>query len=63
MSARHPRRIVTGPYERLEELQRYGMIVPIPIALDACAEGVGVANRTGAPLAGTPLIANEHEPA
>ena len=61
MSKRHPSRIVTGPYERLEELQRDGMIVSIPIALDASARGVSVANLEH--LAGTPLSANEHEPA
>jgi len=46
MSKRHP---------------RYGMIVSIPIALDASARDVSVANLEH--LVGTPLSANEHEPA
>ncbi len=61
MSKRHPGRIGTGPYEPLGELQRYGVIVSIPIALDASARDVSVANLEH--LVGTPLSANEHEPA
>ena len=44
MSKRHPSRIVTGPYEPLRELQRYGMIVSVPSALDASVRGVSIAN-------------------
>ena len=44
MSKRHQHLIVTEPYERLKELQRYGVVVPVPIALDASVRGVSVEN-------------------
>jgi len=44
MSKRHQHLIVTAPYEPLKELQRYGVVVPVPIALDASVRGVSVEN-------------------
>ena len=44
MSKKHQHRIVTEPYEPLRELQRYGTVVSVPIALDASVRGVSVDN-------------------
>jgi len=44
MSKRHQHRIVTEPYEPLRELQRYGEVVSVPIALEASVRGVSVEN-------------------
>jgi len=44
MSKKHQHRIVTEPYEPLRELQRYGTVVSVPIALDASVRGVSVEN-------------------
>src|SRR2546430_16446916 len=44
MSKRHQHLIVTEPYEPLKELQRYGVVVPVPIALDASVRGISVEN-------------------
>jgi len=56
---------VAGPYEPLRELQRDGMIVSTN---DLLVSGVIPTNErqlwlVGEHLVGTPLIANEHEPA
>jgi starvation-inducible DNA-binding protein len=44
MSKRHQHRIVTEPHESLRELQHYGTVVSVPIALDASVRSVSVEN-------------------
>jgi starvation-inducible DNA-binding protein len=45
MSKRHQHRMMTEPYpEPSRELQRYGTIVAVPIALEASVRGVSVEN-------------------
>src|SRR5260370_6887833 len=44
MSKRHQHRIATEPHESLRELQHYGTVVSVPIALDASVRSVSVEN-------------------
>jgi starvation-inducible DNA-binding protein len=44
MSKRHQHRIAAEPYGSVRELQHYGTIVSVPIALDASVRGVSVEN-------------------
>ena len=44
MSKRHQHRIVTEPHGSLRELQHYGTVVSVPIALDASVRSVSVEN-------------------
>ena len=44
MSKRHQHRILTEPHGSLREVQHYGTVVSVPIALDASVRGVSVEN-------------------